>query len=130
MKRTVWGIGTPRTLRPLWPLAELGLEYEHRKILSRGPGMEDPRFRALSERHKVPFYEDDRVQIGESAAIVGYLADRQVTVPIPHHGLHTTDDAHAGAGKLGDEAVVHALEHGLLVRCVHQGDRGQDRKAL
>ncbi len=76
MKRTVWGIGTPRTLRPLWALEELGLAYEHRKILSRGPGIEDPRFRALSERHKVPFYEDDRVQIGESAAIVGYLADR------------------------------------------------------
>ena len=76
MKRTVWGLGTPRTLRPLWALAELGLEYEHRKILSRGPGMEDPRFRALCERHKVPFYEDDRVRIGESAAIVGYLADR------------------------------------------------------
>jgi glutathione S-transferase len=76
VKRTVWGIGTPRTLRPLWALAELGLEYDHRKIPPRGPGMEDPRFRALSERHKVPFYEDDRVKIGESAAIVGYLADR------------------------------------------------------
>jgi glutathione S-transferase len=38
--------------------------------------MEDPRFRALNGRHKVPFYEDDRVKIGESAAIVGYLADR------------------------------------------------------
>jgi len=69
-------MGTPRTLRPLWALAELGLEYDHKKILPRGRGMEDPRFRALSERHKVPFYEDDRVKIGESAAIVGYLADR------------------------------------------------------
>ncbi len=81
--RTVWGLGTPRTLRPLWALAELGLEYEHRKILPRAPGMEDPRFQALSERHKVPFYEDDRVRIGESAAIIGYLADRHGADVLP-----------------------------------------------
>ncbi len=86
--RTVWGLGTPRTLRPLWALEELGLAYEHRKILSRGPGLEDPRFRALSERHKVPFYEDDRVKMGESAAIVGYLADRHGgdVLPMPAPG--------------------------------------------
>ncbi len=83
MTRTVWGLGTPRTLRPLWALAELGLEYEHRKILLRAPGMQDPRFRALSERHKVPFYEDDRVKMGESAAIVGYLADRHGADVLP-----------------------------------------------
>ena len=76
MTRTLWGLGTPRTFRPLWALAELGLEYEHRKILARGPGMEDEHFRRLSKRHKIPFYEDDRVKIGESAAIVIYLADR------------------------------------------------------
>ena len=28
--RTVWGMGTPRTVRPLWALIELGLNYEHR----------------------------------------------------------------------------------------------------
>ncbi len=93
MKRTVWGLGTPRTLRPLWALAELGLVYEHRKILPRGPGMEDPRFRALSERHKVPFYEDDRVQIGESAAIVGYLADRHGGDVLPMPALATKERA-------------------------------------
>ncbi len=83
--RTVWGLGTPRTLRPLWALAELGLAYDHRRILPRGSGMEVPRFRALSERRKVPFYQDDRVKIGESAAIVGYLADRhgEDLMPMP-----------------------------------------------
>ena len=74
--RTVWGIGTPRTLRPQWALIELGLDYDYKKILPRGKGMDDPDLNALSKRHKVPFYEDDRVQIGESAAIVTYLADR------------------------------------------------------
>ena len=76
MTRIVWGLGTPRTFRPLWALAELGLDYDHRKIPSRGPGIDDPHFRALSKRHKIPFYEDDIVKIGESAAIVTYLADR------------------------------------------------------
>jgi glutathione S-transferase len=76
IKRIMWGIGTPRPFRPLWALTELGLAYEHKKILPRGPGMDDPDFRALTERHKIPFYEDDRVKIGESAAIVNYLADR------------------------------------------------------
>jgi glutathione S-transferase len=74
--RVVWGIGTPRTLRPLWALAELGLDYDHRKILPRGSGMDDPQFQSLTKRRKLPFFEDDRVKIGESAAIVNYLADR------------------------------------------------------
>ena len=103
MKRPVWGIGTPRTLRPLWALAELGLEYDHRKILPRGPGMEDPRFRALSERHKAPFYEDDRVQMGESAAIVGYLADR-----------HGGDALPKPAPATGERAVL--LDRTLFIR--------------
>jgi glutathione S-transferase len=72
--RVLWGIGTPRTLRPLWALEELGLEYTHKKILPRGSGMEDPHFRSLSMRHKVPFFVDGQVKIGESAAIINYLA--------------------------------------------------------
>ena len=51
-------------------MIELGLAYEHKKILPRGAEMDDPDFRALNERHKIPFYQDDRVKIGESAAIV------------------------------------------------------------
>ncbi|MFK8050028.1 MAG: glutathione S-transferase family protein [Halioglobus sp.] len=76
MNRVAWGYGTPRTVRPLWAMIELGLAYDHKKILPRGEGMEDPAFRALSGRHKIPFYQDDRITMGESAAIVSYLADR------------------------------------------------------
>ena len=60
INRTLWGIGTPRTLRPIWTLIELGLAFEHRKIAPRSPGMDNPEFRALNERQKVPFYKDDR----------------------------------------------------------------------
>jgi glutathione S-transferase len=74
--RTVWGIGTPRTVRVHWALTELRLDYDCKEIRPRGPSRNDPEFVALSKRFKVPFYTDDRVQIGESAAIVTYLADR------------------------------------------------------
>jgi glutathione S-transferase len=57
-------------------LAELGLEYETKDILPRGDAMNSPEFRALSERGKIPLFEDGELMIGESAAIVLYLADR------------------------------------------------------
>ena len=93
ISRTAWGIGTPRTWRPLWALAELSLDYKHEKILPRGSGMDNPKFVALSQRHKVPFYVDDRVQIGESAAIVTYLADRYGDSGLPMPAPGTADRA-------------------------------------
>ena len=85
--RRVWGIGTPRTLRVHWMLAELGLEYETKDILPRGDAMNSPEFKALSERGKIPLFEDGALMIGESAAIVLYLSDRYrdraVLVPPP-----------------------------------------------
>jgi glutathione S-transferase len=75
MTRILWGIGTPRTLRPLWALEELGLQYEHRKIGSRGDSMKDPEFRELGKRQKIPLYQDDQVEISDSADILTYLAD-------------------------------------------------------
>lgn len=72
----VWGIGTSRTMRPHWMLAELGLEYETREILPRTPGMEAPDFKGLNGRGKVPVLEHGDLIIGESGAIVFYLADQ------------------------------------------------------
>ena len=74
--RRLWGIGTARTFRPHWMLAELGLDYETREIITRTKGMESPELRALSKRGKIPLFEDGDLMIGESAAIVLYLADR------------------------------------------------------
>ena len=93
INRILWGIGTPRTLRPLWALIELGLAFEHRKIAPRSPEMDNPEFRVLNERQKVPFYKDDRVQIGESAAIVNYLADRYGKDALPMPGPGTQERA-------------------------------------
>jgi glutathione S-transferase len=75
-KRRLWGIGTSRTLRPHWLLLELGLDYETRAILPRGEGMNDPELLRWTRRGKIPFLEDGEIRIGESGAILFYLADR------------------------------------------------------
>jgi hypothetical protein len=78
LKRTVWGTSDPRTLRALWALSELGLEYDHRKILPRGSGMEDSRFRALSERHKVSMASNDPSKATMDRTSIDPDADRNV----------------------------------------------------
>jgi glutathione S-transferase len=72
----VWGIGTSRTMRAHWMLAELRLDYESREILPRTESMEDPEFKSLNHRCKVPVLEHGDLVIGESGAIVFHLADR------------------------------------------------------
>lgn len=72
----VWGVGTPRTLRPHWLLAELGLPYQSREILPRSAGMQDPEFQALAPRGKVPILEDGDLVMGESGAILFHLEAR------------------------------------------------------
>jgi glutathione S-transferase len=57
-------------------LAELGLDYETKEIITRTKAMQRSDFQALSERGKIPLFEDGDLMIGESAAIVLYLADR------------------------------------------------------
>lgn len=74
--RRLWGIGTARTFRPHWMLAELGLDYETKDIITRTNAMQASEFQALSKRGKIPLFEDGDLMIGESAAIVLYLADR------------------------------------------------------
>ena len=72
----LWGVGTSRTMRPHWALAELGLAYETRAIVPRTPAMESPEFLRVSTRRKVPILEAGSLVVGESGAILFYLADR------------------------------------------------------
>jgi glutathione S-transferase len=72
----VWGVGTSRTMRVHWTLCELGIDYESREIITRTETMDDPAFLAISRRGKIPILEHGGLVIGESGAIVNYLADR------------------------------------------------------
>ena len=76
MTITLWGVGTSRTLRPHWALAELGVEYESKPIRTRTGEAQTATFRALNPKEKIPVLVDGEVVLTESAAIVTYLGDR------------------------------------------------------
>ncbi len=72
---TLWGVGTPRTMRAHWMLIELGLDYEMRPIRSRGGETSTEEFLALNPRHKIPVLRHRDLVIAESAAIITYLSE-------------------------------------------------------
>lgn len=74
-KRIVWGIGTSRTIRAHWALIELGLSYSIEVVRTRTPDTETEEFISVNPRQKIPVLEDGEIRIGESAAIVTYLAE-------------------------------------------------------
>ena len=71
---TLWGVGTSRTVRPHWAMAELGLKYETYAIGPRTGETKTAEYTRLNPRQKVPMLQDGDFAIGESAAIVAYLA--------------------------------------------------------
>lgn len=72
----LWGIGTNRTMRVHWMLAELGLEYELRPIGPRTGETMTAEFLRLNPKHKIPVLEHGPLVLSESAAIITYLSDR------------------------------------------------------
>jgi glutathione S-transferase len=70
----LWGVGTSRTVRAHWALAELGLPYETRAIGPRTGETKTDEYTKLNPRQKVPLLQDSDFCIGESAAIVAYLS--------------------------------------------------------
>lgn len=90
---TLWGVGTSRTVRPHWALAELGLSYQTRAIGPRTGETKTQEYTKLNPRQKVPLLQDGDFAIGESAAIVAYLAQ---TYGTPERSL-VPDDRQAYA---------------------------------
>ena len=72
---TLWGVGTPRTMRAHWMLIEFGLDYEMRPIKSRGGETRTPEFLALNPRHKIPVLQHGDLVLAESFAIMTYLSE-------------------------------------------------------
>ena len=69
----IYGSPKSRTLRCLWLLEQLGVEYKHENVV---PGEETSKqwFRDLNPNGKIPAFKDGDVVIFESAAICCYLA--------------------------------------------------------
>src|SRR5262245_29919396 len=76
VQRILWGIRTPRTMRPHWALHELSLPYDLRAIQTRSAVAQAAEFTALNSRQKIPVLQDGDFVITESAAIVAYLSER------------------------------------------------------
>ncbi len=72
--RELWGVGTPRSFRPIWVCEELGLDYQHHAIGPRTGETQQPAFTELNRKQKIPFYRDSDLSLSESVAICRYLA--------------------------------------------------------
>jgi len=77
---TLWGVGTPRTMRAHWTLAEFGLDYARHAITSRSGETRTREYLALNPKHKIPTLQHGTLTLTESAAIAIYISE---TFPAP-----------------------------------------------
>jgi glutathione S-transferase len=88
---TLWGVSTGRTLRALWALHELELDYTLHPIQPRTGETQTPEFARLNPRRKIPVLQDGDFVIAESPAIVTYLSE---TYGTPDNALVPSDPRH------------------------------------
>jgi glutathione S-transferase len=84
---TLYGSARSRTLRVLWMVGELGIQYQHKDYLPRAPETKTAEFTALNPNRRVPVIDDDGFVLSESMAINLYLAKK-------HGKLYPTDPKH------------------------------------
>src|SRR5262245_32165270 len=72
---TLWGVSTSRTLRALWALHELGLDYVLQPIQPRTGETQTAEFGRINPRRKIPVLQDGDFTIAESPAIIAYLSE-------------------------------------------------------
>jgi glutathione S-transferase len=84
----LWGVSTTRTLRALWALHELSLDYTMRPIRPRTGETQTEEFTRLNPRQKIPLLQDGDFTIAESPAIIAYLSE---TYGTPQNSLIPAD---------------------------------------
>jgi len=70
----LWHCAGARSLRPLWALEELGLDYEL-EILPFPPRVFQQDYLSVNSLGTVPYFTDGSVEMTESVAICQYLAE-------------------------------------------------------
>ncbi len=89
---TVIGSVKSRTLRVLWMLEELGVDYDHQPASPHSPEV-----RALNPLGKVPVLLDDGHTFTDSTAIMTYLADKHGELTFPAGSQkRAVQDGHTG----------------------------------
>ena len=71
----LWHCSGSRSLRPLWALEEMGLEYEV-EILPFPPRIFQPDYLEVNSLGTVPYFVDGDTHMTESTGICQYLVDR------------------------------------------------------
>lgn len=71
-----------RSFRVLWLLEELGVPYELEHVDIRAGAQATREYHAINPMGKVPAIDDGGIKLGESAAIMLYLADKYRTTPM------------------------------------------------
>lgn len=71
----LWHCNAARSLRPLWALEEMGLDYEL-EVLPFPPRIFQREYLEVNSLGTVPFFVDGDTQMTESSAICQYLVDR------------------------------------------------------
>jgi glutathione S-transferase len=72
----LYGFGPTRSLRALWSLRELGVDFDFEVVNLLAGDHQRPEFLRLNPAGKVPVLVDGDLVIPESAAIVLYLAEK------------------------------------------------------
>jgi glutathione S-transferase len=97
----LWHCYNARSLRPLWALEEMGIEYQL-NVLPFPPRFTQREYLATNPLGTVPFFDDGISQMTESSAICQYLVDKYnkaefaITVDDPDYShylnfLHQSD---------------------------------------
>ena len=73
---TIYGSSRSRTLRTLWLVMELRLEFEHIAYEHDDPRLKEPAFLKLNPMGTIPTIVDDEFALSESLAINIYLAKK------------------------------------------------------
>ena len=71
----LWHCNGARSLRPLWALEEMGLDYDL-EVLPFPPRIFQREYLETNSLGTVPFFEDGDTRMTESAGICQYLVDR------------------------------------------------------
>lgn len=76
MALTIYGTMDSRTMRVLWAARELGLTFAHVPYDVTDPVLKQPAFLAINPAGAIPAIDDDGFTLGESLAIILYLAKK------------------------------------------------------
>lgn len=82
MTLTIYGSPRSRTMRVLWAVAELGLDYRQVPLAADDPALKAPGFLRVNPAGAIPAIDDDGFVLAESMAINLYLAKKHGTASL------------------------------------------------